>query len=105
MSAADAQRLEAAFFGALASPAFDAEARAKLFQFVTGLPRLPPGGFGTLRPPFTLQLLGPAFSGRLPVAHTCFNALQLAPLEGGATELARALTTSVEFGSGAFTEF
>ena len=103
VSAAAASHLEAAFFGALAS--LDADARARLFQFVTGLPRLPPGGFDALRPRFTLQLLGSAYSGRLPVAHTCFNALQLAPLEGDEADLARALSISVEFGSGAFTDF
>ena len=103
VSAAAASRLEAAFFDALVS--IDADARARLFQFVTGLPRLPPGGFGALRPRFTLQLLGAAYSGRLPVAHTCFNALQLAPLEGDEADLARALSISVEFGSGAFTDF
>ena len=102
VSAAAASRLESAFFGALA--ALDADARARLFQFVTGLPRLPPGGFGALRPHFTLQLMGPAYSGRLPVAHTCFNALQLAPLEGDEADLRRALSISVELGSGAFTE-
>ena len=103
VSAAAASQLEAAFFGALAS--LDADARARLFQFVTGLLRLPPGGFDALRPRFTLQLLGSAYSGRLPVAHTCFNALQLAPLEGNEADLARALSISVEFGSGAFTDF
>ena len=102
VSAAAASRLEADFFDALVS--IDADARARLFQFVTGLPRLPPGGFGALRPRFTLQLLGAAYSGRLPMAHTCFNALQLAPLEGDAADLARALSISVEFGSGAFTD-
>ena len=104
----DAQAARAAFFGALGG--LDEPGRARLFQFVTGLPRLPPGGFAALRPPFTLQLLGEAHRGRLPVAHTCFNALQLAPLPPGepaqqAEQLAAALATSVEFGEGTFSEF
>lgn len=96
----------AAFFRVLAS--FDDELRGRCFAFVTGLHRLPAnGGFTRLHPPFTLQLLGEAFAGRLPVAHTCFNALQLAPpksraAEDGDAELARALTTAVTLGGEGF---
>ena len=98
----------ASFFRVLQS--FDDETRAKLFAFATGLQRLPAtGGFARLEPKFTLQLLGPAFAGRLPVAHTCFNALQLAPAgeddggEGAAdAALARALTTAVTYGGEGF---
>ena len=108
VSAADATARTDAFFGALRDHC-DADARRRLFQFATGLPRLPPGGFAQLRPPFTLQLLGDSYRGRLPVAHTCFNALQLAPPAAPAappaeqaTALAKALATSVEWGEGAF---
>ena len=41
----------------------------------------------------------------MPVAHTCFNALQLGPVDGGAAALARLLETSVEFGGGGFSDF
>ena len=91
------------FFGAL--EAMDEEMRRKVLHFATGLRRLPPGGFARLTPPFTLQLLGEESRGRLPVAHTCFNALQLGPVDGGAAALARLLETSVEFGGGGFSDF
>ena len=91
----------ACFFRALAS--LDAEARARVFQFATGLARLPCGGFGALQPPFTLQLLGASFAGRLPVAHTCFNALQLPPFApDDEAELARLLVSSVTLAGDGF---
>ena len=108
VGAADATARTDAFFSALRDHCDD-DARRRLFQFATGLPRLPPGGFAQLRPPFTLQLLGDSYRGRLPVAHTCFNALQLAPPADPAAPpaeqaaaLAKALATSVEWGEGAF---
>ena len=59
------------------------EHKAKLLQFCTGLSRLPPGGFGSLQPAFTLTVLGDAAlaSGQLPTSHTCVNQLQLPPFE------------------------
>lgn len=112
VTAESATRRRGAFFRVLAS--FDDEMRSRCFAFATGLHRLPAtGGFDALSPPFTLQLLGKAFAGRLPVAHTCFNALQLAPTaaagaapESGASDedaaLARALTTAIDFGGEGF---
>lgn len=55
-----------------------------LLQFVTGSPRLPPGGFAFLKATgadlkkFTLILDARSnSSSRLPSAHTCFNELEL----------------------------
>jgi hypothetical protein len=54
--------------------------RQKLLQFVTGSPRVPLGGFAALKGIhgsnlFTIRVL--PTSDRLPVAHTCFNYLDL----------------------------
>jgi E3 ubiquitin ligase SMURF1/2/E3 ubiquitin-protein ligase NEDD4 len=110
VSAAAAAARTAAFFRVLAS--FSDELRGRTFAFATALPRLPAaGGFARLSPPFTLQMLGTAFAGRLPVAHTCFNALQLAPptsTDGASVDLnddaalARALKTAVHYGGEGF---
>jgi hypothetical protein len=86
---------------------FGAELRSRTLAFATALARLPAGGFESLAPPFRheraqhqhgigtathqeppraeplecssrrLQLLGDSWQGRLPVAHTCFNTLQV----------------------------
>lgn len=87
--------------------AFDAEMQSRVFAFTTSLHRLPAGGFAALAPPFTIQVLGPSFRGRLPVAHTCFNALQLAPLLSTADSdqdaaLSKALTMAVSMGGEGF---
>jgi E3 ubiquitin-protein ligase HUWE1 len=54
----------------------DAEQRCMLLHFATGSSRLPPGGFRSLKPPFTVSV-NSGSSDRLPVAHTCANQLVL----------------------------
>ena len=48
---------------------FSSAEMARLVQFVTGSPKIPPEGFSELKPPF---LLAPSGEGnnRLPYAHT-----------------------------------
>ncbi|KAG5187827.1 ubiquitin protein ligase [Tribonema minus] len=66
---------------------FDQPTRARLLQFVTGTSRVPLGGFRELQGVdgevrlFTLAALpAPAYGeGAYPVAHTCFNRLDLPP--------------------------
>jgi E3 ubiquitin-protein ligase NEDD4 len=53
----------------------DGDERRRLLRGVTGLAVAPFGGFAALQPPFTLQLTHDG--ARLPVAHTCFNRLDL----------------------------
>ena len=122
VGAARAEACRASFFRVLRHR-LDGEMRSRVFAFATGLHRLPAtgGGFARLAPPFTLQVLGPSFAGRLPVAHTCFNALQLAPPAASSAgagagagaaglvgdddddaQLARVLTTAVHFGGEGF---
>jgi HECT-domain (ubiquitin-transferase) len=55
----------------------DAE-RCKLLKFATGSNTLPAGGAAELNPRFTLRLCQEAdVLGRFPVAHTCFNRIDL----------------------------
>ena len=79
------------------------EVRARLLFYATGLKRLPPGGFGGLTPPFTLQLLGSSHAGFAPVAHTCFNVLQLGTYDDDA-HLERMLSLALELGGESFSE-
>jgi len=95
----DAARRAAAFFAFVER--CELEMRARVLQFATGLSRLSGGGFASLSPPFTLQMLGPPYAGRLPMAHTCFNLLALPPFESE-TALADALATSVPSGMRGF---
>ncbi|KAG5191795.1 hypothetical protein JKP88DRAFT_174061, partial [Tribonema minus] len=82
----------------------DQAARARLLQFVTGTSRVPLGGFRALRGAdgearaFTLAALPPALydpRGAYPMAHTCFNRLDL-PLYGDREALRRALAAVVQ---------
>jgi len=98
----DAQERTRAFF-TLLEEHFNAEMLARLLFFCTGLKRLPPGGFSALVPPFTLQLLDESHAGFCPVAHTCFNALQLPPYKS-AQQLEAMLLLSIELGGGSFSE-
>ena len=98
----DARERSGAFFDLL-EHRFGAEMRTRLLFFCTGLKRLPPGGFAALVPPFTLQLLDEGHTGFCPVAHTCFNALQLPPYRSS-LELERMLLLSVELGGGSFSD-
>ena len=82
---------------------FDAEMRLRLLFYATGLKRLPAGGFARLRPPFTLQLLGASHMGFAPVAHTCFNTLQLPPYSCAA-HLERMVLLAIELGGSSFSE-
>lgn len=75
------------------------EQRARLLQFVTGSSRLPLQGFAALRGSvggsesrlFTLQLVRELSPDSLPVAHTCFNRLDLPCYESGAKLRAKLL--------------
>lgn len=58
----------------------DREKRCMLLHFTTGSSRLPPGGFGSLKPLFTVSV-SPGSPDRLPVAHTCANQLVLQDYE------------------------
>ena len=79
------------------------EIKARLLFFATGLKRLPPGGFDRLQPKFTLQLLGKEHKGFLPVAHTCFNTVQLGIYESD-EHLERMLNVSLEIGADSFSD-
>eukprot|EP01113_Clastostelium_recurvatum_P041177 TRINITY_DN649_c0_g1_i1.p1 TRINITY_DN649_c0_g1~~TRINITY_DN649_c0_g1_i1.p1 ORF type:complete len:1031 (-),score=234.21 TRINITY_DN649_c0_g1_i1:49-3141(-) len=63
--------------------AMDAPQRAGLLQFVTGTVKVPPGGFSALRTAqgpqvFVIQRMPDSNQAQpLPVAHTCFNRLDL----------------------------
>ncbi|CAG7727095.1 unnamed protein product [Allacma fusca] len=49
--------------------------RARLLQFTTGSSLLPHGGFHSLEPKFRITVYGT--TGKLPIAHTCFNEICL----------------------------
>merc|ERR1711920_458578 len=51
--------------------------RRMLLRFVTGSGRLPPGGFASLKPPFTIAVSRTTSPDHLPSAHTCINRLVL----------------------------
>eukprot|EP00929_Paragymnodinium_shiwhaense_P062811 TRINITY_DN31379_c0_g1_i1.p1 TRINITY_DN31379_c0_g1~~TRINITY_DN31379_c0_g1_i1.p1 ORF type:complete len:670 (-),score=103.97 TRINITY_DN31379_c0_g1_i1:127-2103(-) len=53
------------------------EQRRALLRFATGSGRLPPGGFPSLRPPFTLAVTRTESAEHLPHANTCVNRLVL----------------------------
>ncbi|PAA78814.1 hypothetical protein BOX15_Mlig011885g1 [Macrostomum lignano] len=82
---------------------FSPEQRARLLQFVTGSSRLPLQGFSALRGSvggsearlFTLQLVRDLDTRSLPVAHTCFNRLDL-PVYESAAQLRAKLLQAVE---------
>ena len=66
---------------------FNDEQRSKLLQWATGTSRVPVEGFSALqsndgRPcTFNLRLLPPGTRYQMPVAHTCFNRIDM-PLYG-----------------------
>ncbi len=53
------------------------DVQLKLLQFSTGLTRIPPVGFGDLKPLFQVELNTSVEATHLPTAHTCFNTLSL----------------------------
>jgi hypothetical protein len=78
----------------------DEEQRRMLLRFVTGSGRLPPGGFASLSPRFTLVVSDTGSSQHLPQANTCANRLVLCRYsseEQLRAKLLQALPTS-EFG-------
>lgn len=87
------------------------EQRARLLQFATGSPRVPPGGFQALRgmqgpQRFTLALsaIEPTKAGghqALPTASTCFNLLRLPPCSSEEA-LEDALHIAVQLGAEGF---
>lgn len=54
---------------------FNPEQFERLVQFITGSSRLPPGGFGELKP--LIQISSNGSRGGLPTAQTCFNVVSL----------------------------
>ncbi|KAI4369179.1 hypothetical protein MLD38_017656 [Melastoma candidum] len=60
---------------------FDREQQRLFLQFVTGAPRLPPGGFPSLNPKLTVvrKLCGNSPDAELPSVMTCANYLKLPP--------------------------
>eukprot|EP00094_Tigriopus_californicus_P011428 TCALIF_11033-PA protein Name:"Similar to AREL1 Apoptosis-resistant E3 ubiquitin protein ligase 1 (Homo sapiens)" AED:0.25 eAED:0.25 QI:0/0/0/0.5/1/1/2/0/895 len=54
---------------------FTPEQFERLVQFITGSSRLPPGGFGELKP--LIQISSNGSRGGLPTAQTCFNVIAL----------------------------
>ena len=54
---------------------WDNENRSLFLLFVTGSSKLPVGGFSALEPKFTIKRIQEI--DKLPVAHTCFNRLEL----------------------------
>ncbi len=78
--------------------------RAQLLHFVTGLSRLPPGGFARVTglhnsPPFTIAAGGAPDS--LCSASTCFNRLKLPPYRSRA-ELQDKLFICLRYGAAGF---
>eukprot|EP00048_Salpingoeca_helianthica_P021412 m.12124 g.12124 ORF g.12124 m.12124 type:complete len:765 (+) comp5958_c0_seq1:129-2423(+) len=51
--------------------------RTQLLAFTTASAALPPGGFSSLNPKFTLEAMMNGPPGALPVAHACFCVLEL----------------------------
>jgi len=71
-------------FWSIVGTSFALEDRARLLQFVCGVTRVPAGGFSSFTQPFTIQVqfrpvIDPATeqTAPLPVAHVCFNRLDI----------------------------
>lgn len=80
----------------------DNEMRARVLQFVTGTSRVPMNGFAELQGasgPKKFALSRFDDDGRLPVAHTCFNRIDLRDYRDYET-LRRKMLQAIEFGSG-----
>jgi hypothetical protein len=80
----------------------DNEMRARVLQFATGTSRVPMNGFAQLHGSngprkFTLSRFDD--DGRLPMAHTCFNRIDLRDYKNYEV-LRKKLLQAVEFGSG-----
>jgi len=72
---------------------------AQLLGFVCGSSRLPAGGFGELKPPFTVDVKGEPDA--LPMSHTCFNLLEVPPYpskDALASKLKLAIAGTAGFG-------
>lgn len=72
---------------------FNEEEKAMLLQFITGSSKVPTGGFANLRIKITMT----GRTSKLPLAHTCFNELELPKYETF-EELKKKLTTAVVYG-------
>jgi hypothetical protein len=55
----------------------DIPTRKKLLCFTIGTASLPPGGFESLNPRFTINIVATANEDTLPVAHTCFRSIDI----------------------------
>lgn len=72
---------------------FNEEEKAMLLQFITGSSKVPTGGFATI----PIKIVRDRYTTKLPVAHTCFNQLDL-PSYDSFEELKSKLTTAVMYG-------
>lgn len=84
---------------------FDYHQRRFLLQFITGSPRLPPGGFKALRPPFTvvrkLPENGLTDDDYLPSVMSCANYLKL-PKYSSKEIMKKRILQAITEGSGSF---
>ncbi len=77
------------------------EEQKKLLRLVTGYPNVPSTGFEYLKPKkFNLTIT--ADPSRFPVAHTCFNQLDIPPVTNKDEMLAK-LKSFIECSDGSFT--
>jgi len=58
---------------------YDQDSLRKFLQCVTGNSGVPFGGFSNLDPPLAVKQIHPGNSDMIPVAHTCFNTIDLYP--------------------------
>jgi ubiquitin-protein ligase E3 C len=68
-------------------------------RFVTSCPRPPLLGFGSLKPPLGIQLLGANGDSMLPMAGTCYNLLKL-PVYSTKELLRQKLLMAITSGTG-----
>lgn len=84
---------------------FDHHQRRSLLQFITGSPRLPPGGFKALRPPFTvvrkLPENGLKDDDYLPSVMSCANYLKL-PKYSSRETMRNRILQAISEGRGSF---
>jgi ankyrin repeat protein len=75
--------------------------KSKLLMFATGTSRLPAGGFASLEPKFTVNMVPYESNTSLPTASTCFNLLKL-PAYPDEASLRKNVLTAALYGSTGF---
>lgn len=79
---------------------FTPKNQANLLCFVKSCERLPPLGFASMNPPFTIQRVGiMRDAGKLPTESTCFNTLKL-PTYSSEKVLQEKLIYAINSGAG-----